>query len=113
MSFSRPKVDSTVKHQHPSAVLSQFIAKLATSDDDAPVGVVAHTLIVLPKAEVDIQIFPVNTDADAVCSSSGSAAGGIARSSKPALGYSLRLVPDEQSHGEDLFRRENIKTDNI
>ena len=55
----------------------------------------------------------MNTDADAVCSSSGSAAGGIARSSKPALGYSLRLVPGEQSPGEALFRRDNMKIDNI
>ena len=30
------------------AVLSQFIAELATGDDDAPVGVVADTLAVLP-----------------------------------------------------------------
>ena len=31
------------------AVLSQFIAELAAGDDDTPVGVVAHTLAVLPK----------------------------------------------------------------
>ena len=48
------------------AVLSQFIAKLATGDDDTPVGVVAHALAVLPEAEIDIQTSPVNTDADAV-----------------------------------------------
>ena len=49
------------------AVLSQFIAELATGDDDAPVGVVAYTLAVLPEAEIDIQTSPVNTDADAIC----------------------------------------------
>ena len=48
------------------AVLSQFIAELATGDDDTPVGVVAHALAVLPKAEIDIQTPPVNTDADAI-----------------------------------------------
>ena len=48
------------------AVLSQFIAELATGDDDTPVGVVAHTLAVLPEADIDIQTSPVNTDADAV-----------------------------------------------
>ena len=32
------------------AVLSQFIAELATGDDDAPVGVVAYALAVLPEA---------------------------------------------------------------
>ena len=48
------------------AVLSQFIAKLATGDDDAPVGVVTYTLAVLPEADIDIQTSPVNTDADAI-----------------------------------------------
>ena len=49
------------------AVLSQFIAELATGDDDTPVGVVAYALAVLPEAEIDIQTSPVNTDADAIC----------------------------------------------
>lgn len=49
------------------AVLSQFIAELATGDDDTPVGVVAHALAVLPEADIDIQTSPVNTDADAIC----------------------------------------------
>ena len=49
------------------AILSQFIAELATGDDDTPVGVVAYTLAVLPEADIDIQTSPVNTDADAVC----------------------------------------------
>lgn len=48
------------------AILSQFIAELAAGDDDAPVGVVAHALAVLPEADIDIQTSPVNTDADAV-----------------------------------------------
>ena len=48
------------------AVLSQFIAELATGDDDTPVGVVAYAFAVLPEAEIDIQTSPVNTDADAV-----------------------------------------------
>ena len=48
------------------ATLPQFIVKLATGDDDAPVGVVAHTLAVLPEADINIQTSPVNTDADAV-----------------------------------------------
>ena len=48
------------------AVLSQFIAELATGDDDTPVGVVAHTLAVLPEADINIQTSPVNTDADAI-----------------------------------------------
>ena len=48
------------------SVLSQFIAELATGDDDTPVGVVAHALAVLPEAEIDIQTSLVNTDADAV-----------------------------------------------
>ena len=48
------------------AVLSQFIAELATGDDDTPVGVVADALAVLPKADIDIQTSPVNTDADAI-----------------------------------------------
>ena len=48
------------------AVLSQFIAELAAGDDDAPVGVVAHALAVLPEADIDIQTPFVNTDADAV-----------------------------------------------
>ena len=34
------------------AVLSQFIAELATSDDNTPVGVVAHALAVLPGADI-------------------------------------------------------------
>ncbi len=37
------------------AILSQFIAELATGDDDTPVGVVAYTLTVLPKADINIQ----------------------------------------------------------
>ena len=48
------------------AVLSQFIAELAAGDDDAPVGVVAHALAVLPEADIDIQTSSVNTDADAI-----------------------------------------------
>ena len=48
------------------AVLSQFIAELATGDDDAPVVVVAHTLAVLPEADIDIQTSLVNTDADTI-----------------------------------------------
>ena len=48
------------------AVLSQFIAELATSDDDAPVGVVAYALAVLPESDINIQTSPVNTDADAI-----------------------------------------------
>ena len=48
------------------AVLSQFIAELATGDDDTPVWVVAHALAVLPEADIDIQTSLVNTDADAV-----------------------------------------------
>ena len=48
------------------AVLSQFIAELATGDDDTPVGVVAYALAVLPEADIDIQTSPVNTDADAI-----------------------------------------------
>ena len=49
------------------AVLSQFIAELASGDDDTPVGIVTHALAVLPEADIDIQTSPVNTDADAVC----------------------------------------------
>lgn len=49
------------------AILSQFIAELAAGDDDAPVGVVAHALAVLPEADINIQTSPVNTDADAIC----------------------------------------------
>ena len=45
------------------AVLSQFIAELATGDDDTPVGVVAHALAVLPEADIDIQTSLVNTEA--------------------------------------------------
>ena len=48
------------------AVLSQFIAELAAGDDDAPVGVVAYALAVLPEADIDIQTSPVNTDAGAI-----------------------------------------------
>ena len=48
-------------------VLSQFIAKLATGDDDTPIGVVAYAFAVLPKADIDIQTSLVNTDADAIC----------------------------------------------
>ena len=48
-------------------VLSQFIAKLATGDDDAPVGVVAYAFAVLPEADINIQTSLVNTDADAIC----------------------------------------------
>ena len=46
--------------------LSQFIAELATGDDDTPVRVVAYALAILPEADIDIQTSPVNTDADAV-----------------------------------------------
>ena len=49
------------------AVLSQFIAELATGDDDTPVGVVTHALAVLLEADIDIQTSFVNTDADAIC----------------------------------------------
>ena len=45
------------------AVLSQFIAELAAGDDDAPVGVVAYALAVLPEADIDIQTSLVNTEA--------------------------------------------------
>ena len=48
------------------AVLSQFITKLATGDDDAPVGVVTYALAVLPEADINIQTSLVNTDADAI-----------------------------------------------
>ena len=48
------------------AVLSQFIAEFAAGNDDTPVGVVAHALAVLPKADIDIQTSLVNTDADAI-----------------------------------------------
>ncbi|MBQ9076527.1 MAG: hypothetical protein IJY31_01590, partial [Muribaculaceae bacterium] len=48
------------------AGLSQFIAELATGDDDTPVRVVAYALAVLPEADINIQTSPVNTDADAV-----------------------------------------------
>ena len=48
------------------AVLAQFIAELAAGYDDTPVGVVAHTLAVLPEADINIQTSPVNTDADTV-----------------------------------------------
>ena len=48
------------------AVLSQFIAEFAAGNDDTPVGVVAHALAVLPKADIDIQTYLVNTDADAI-----------------------------------------------
>ena len=44
-------------------ILSQFIAELAAGDDDAPVGVVAHALAVLPEADIDIQTSLVNTEA--------------------------------------------------
>ena len=49
------------------AILSQFIAELAAGYDDTPVGVVAHTLAVLPEADIDVQTSLVNTDADAIC----------------------------------------------
>ena len=49
------------------AVLSQFIAELATCYNNTPVGVVAYALAVLPEADINIQTSPVNTDADAVC----------------------------------------------
>ena len=49
------------------AILSQFIAELAAGDDDTPVGVVAHTLAVLPEADINIQISLENTDANAIC----------------------------------------------
>ena len=45
------------------AVFSQFIAKLAAGDDDAPARVVAYTLAVLPEADIDIQTSLVNTEA--------------------------------------------------
>ena len=48
------------------AVLSQFIAELATGDDDTPVGVVAYALAILLEADINIQTSPVNTDADTV-----------------------------------------------
>ena len=48
------------------AVLSQFIAELATGDDDTPVGVVTHAFAVLPEADINIQTSLVNTDADAI-----------------------------------------------
>ena len=48
------------------AALSQFITKLTTGDDDAPVGVVAYALAILPEADIDIQTSSMNTDADAV-----------------------------------------------
>ena len=48
------------------AVLSQFIAELASGDDDAPVGVVAQALALLPEADIDIQTSLVNADADAI-----------------------------------------------
>ena len=47
-------------------VLSQFIAKLATGDDDTPVGVVAHAFAILPETDINIQTSFVNTDADAI-----------------------------------------------
>ena len=47
-------------------VFSQFVAELATGDDNTPVGVVAHALAVLPEADINIQTPFVNTDADAV-----------------------------------------------
>ena len=46
--------------------LSQFIAELATGDDDTPVGVVAYALAVLPEADINIQASLVNTDVGAV-----------------------------------------------
>ena len=49
------------------AILAQFIAKLATGDDDTPIGVVAYAFAVLPEADIDIQTSLVNTDADAIC----------------------------------------------
>ena len=48
------------------AVLSQFIAKLATGDGDAPVGVVTHACAVLSEADINIQTSLVNTDADTI-----------------------------------------------
>ena len=48
------------------AVLSQFIAELATDDDDTPVRVVAYAFAVLPEADINIQTSLVNTDADAI-----------------------------------------------
>ena len=48
------------------AVLSQFIAKLATGNDDTPVGVVAHAFAILPETDINIQTSFVNTDADAI-----------------------------------------------
>ena len=63
---ARGKTQVQVVFEEFKAVLSQFIAKLATSDDDTPVGVVTHALAVLPEADIDIQTSPVNTDADAI-----------------------------------------------
>ena len=48
------------------AVLSQFIAELATGDDDTPVRVVAYALAILPEADINIQTSLKNTDADAI-----------------------------------------------
>lgn len=48
------------------AILSQFVAELATGDDDTPVGVVAYTLAVLPEADINIQTSLKNTNADAI-----------------------------------------------
>ena len=48
------------------AVFSQFVAKLATGDDDVPVGEVARVLAVLPEADINIQASLVNTDVGAV-----------------------------------------------
>ena len=48
------------------ATLPQFIVKLATGDDDAPVGVVTYAFAVLPEADINIQTSFENTDADAI-----------------------------------------------
>ena len=48
------------------AIISQFIAELATGDDDTPVRVVAYALAVLPEADINIQASLVNTYVGAV-----------------------------------------------
>ena len=44
------------------AALPQFIVELTTGDDDAPIGVVAYALAVLPEADINIQTSLENTD---------------------------------------------------
>ena len=48
------------------AVLPKFIEKLATSNNDTPVWVVAYAFAVLPKADINIQTSLVNTDANTI-----------------------------------------------